>query len=348
EGEDAEEDEEEEEEEEDEEEEMNRDEGMNTLRANHMDVGREREGCPEPSKVDTNPSPVWAHTLGPAPSKRRAPLSSIAGPQGSRAGGINTSTSTTTAMAATVAAVDGIVATSAGAPQPGPSGKILWTVGRAVRAVKQGNEAVAVRRERYTPGGKDGPGVDERSAGASATVQATVGALAEAALGLFEDHMADPALHRYLSGGGAGKQRGGYPTPTDLASSLAVRGTLPGSSGDRGGGGDEGLSGMPPPPHPPPLTTVVPLIDSSAGYHLTDAAGLSVELLDDLSWLFASLEPASGGGARSPLSAALSCWACGRVLAALPQRSQLQAALGPPLAPTGCNWHPTLGGLSGV
>ncbi|CAM9980449.1 unnamed protein product, partial [Choristocarpus tenellus] len=89
------------------------------------------------------------------------------------------------------------------------------------------------------------------------------------------------------------------------------------------------------------LTELVPLIDGSAGFALWDPAGLTVELIDDMSWMFASLEPEPGGesmpGSKNVLSLALTCWLCGCVLASLPGRAQLQAALRPRPTPTDRN-----------
>ena len=201
-----------------------------------------------------------------------------------------------------------------GGKTPPDMTQLLCVVGQIVHAVQEHSIALAAARERaggviFFPGRVGGArGFDVRARESSGAVQALVGALADAVLDVFSDHMADPALHCQLRRDAA-----------KAATTTAISGATP-------------------------ISDVVPLVDGASP---AETVGLSVELVGDMAWLFSSLEPeagagsadGSGGGAErgsaektapsAPLlSSALSCWVAGRLLACMPGRSQLNYALG--------------------
>lgn len=209
-----------------------------------------------------------------------------------------------------------------GGKEPPGMTQLLCVVGQIVHAVQEHSVALAAARERaggvgYFSGRVGGArGFDVRTRESSGAVQALVGALADAVLDVFSDHMVDPAVHDQLRG--------------DAAKAKAT--ATPGAT---------------------PISDVVPLVDGASP---AETLGLSIELVTDMVWLFSSLEPEAGAGnadgsvggadrgsadksapATALLSSALSCWVSGRLLACMPGRSQLNYALGvtPPAASSG-------------
>lgn len=212
--------------------------------------------------------------------------------------------------------------------RPAGLARLLCVVSQVVRIVKEHtkvakDKAGAVGFFAGTAVGGGGPrGVpvfDVRTRESSGLAQAAVGALADAALDVFADHMEDPALHGRL-------RREARATGEDAAAAA-------GEEGSTGLGRGSGAAMS--------MSDVFPLVDSASP---AETVGLSVDLIGDIAWLFSSLEPeteagtsGSGGTAASKagpaaahLSSAMSCWASGRVLACMPGRKHLEYALGLP------------------
>lgn len=212
--------------------------------------------------------------------------------------------------------------------RPAGLARLLCVVSQVVRIVKEHtkvakDKAGAVGFFAGTSVGGGGPrGVpvfDVRTRESSGLAQAAVGALADAALDVFADHMEDPALHGRL-------RREARVTGEDAAAAA-------GEEGSTGLGRGRGAAMA--------MSDLMPLVDSTSP---AETVGLSVDLIGDIAWLFSSLEPeteagtgGSGGTAASKagpaaaqLSSAMSCWASGRVLACMPGREHLEYALGLP------------------
>lgn len=200
---------------------------------------------------------------------------------------------------------------------PGPGlAQLLSVVGQVVHAVREHPKALTTAWGRasgagFVPRVGGARSFDPCTRESSGAAQNLVGALADAVMDTFYDHLVDPALHRQLQG-----------LPCDgAATGFSPRGAAM------------------------VMAEVAPLID---GASQGEMAGLSVGLLNDMAWLFSSLEPETGGSsaggtvrgdrgsaskadpAATLLSSAMSCWAAGRLLACMPGREQLEYALGLP------------------
>ncbi|CAM9834763.1 unnamed protein product, partial [Ectocarpus sp. 12 AP-2014] len=212
--------------------------------------------------------------------------------------------------------------------RPAGLARLLCVVSQVVRIVKEHtkvaqDKAGAVGFFAGPSVGGGGPrGVpvfDVRTRESSGLAQAAVGALADAALDVFADHMEDPALHGRL-------RREARVTGEDAAAAA-------GEEGSAGLGRGRGAAMA--------ISDLFPLVDSTSP---AETVGLSVDLIGDIAWLFSSLEPeteagtggrggtaaSKAGPAAAQLSSAMSCWASGRVLACMPGREHLEYALGLP------------------
>lgn len=220
--------------------------------------------------------------------------------------------------------------------------QLLCTVGQVIRAVKGHTWALATARDRasgagFFPGTVGGtPSFDLPTRESSCMVQALVGALAEAILDVFADHMADQALHSQLG-----------PGPHTALAAVAPTAVTPGVA-------SRGCARA--------ISDVAPLVDGASP---AETVGLSVELLGDITWLFSALEPEAGeggaggacadnrssaakaGSAAALLSCAISCWISGRLLSCMPGREQLEYTLGLPCSTRGGSGNGAVEALQG-
>lgn len=236
--------------------------------------------------------------------------------------------------------------------------QLLHVVTKVVHTVKEHVRALGAARDRVGAvtligdlGGKVLEAGGERSFDlckreTSDAVQTIVGALADAVLDAFADHMADPTVHRHIRQSISKQVCEGEGT-----SNYAPQ--VPEAAAAAGTTAAESTPAFPPRGAVKAMSEIAPVIDGSSS---ADTAGLSVDLVSDVAWLFSALEPeaekgsASGGARAGPaaanLSSAMSCWASGRILACMPGRGQLEYALG--LAPAPDDGNPGSGSDKGL
>lgn len=206
--------------------------------------------------------------------------------------------------------------------------QLLSVINQVVHAVKEHTRALGAARDRagaMTLVGEAGGRIieagsersfDLRTRDNSAAAQATVGALADAVLEAFADHMADPTLHHYLLPSSSTQQANdGRDTRMDERQTVEAGTALRNEAATASGFSRTGAAMV--------MAEITPLIDGSSP---AETAGLSVDLVSDIVWLFSVLEPEVDKGTN--LSKAMNSWAAGRILACMPGRKQLTYALG--------------------
>lgn len=175
-----------------------------------------------------------------------------------------------------------------GRSEPTGLAQLLCVVGQVVHAVKEHTKVLSAARDRVSGVGF----FDFRTRDTSGLVQELVGALADAILDVFGDHMADPTFHSLLR------------------------------HDNRGTG--EPARGVTAEVSPAMLMSHVVLLEDGASS--AEMMGLSVDVISDIAWLFSALEVE--GPTAALLSSSMACWASGRLLACMPGREQLEYALG--------------------